>query len=121
LVKNTESYRRGNPIKGRALIAINNHKHRGYDVRITTDELVELYKATTHCPICGIELCHAYGSKGQRDNAASIDRKENSKVMTKENIWIICQRCNTMKGNQTMKEYYHRSLMIVKKFKEEFS
>lgn len=38
------------------------------------------------------------------DYAPSIDRKDNSKGYTKDNIWVICKRANVLKGSATISE-----------------
>lgn len=35
-------------------------------------------------------------------NSPSLDRKFNENIMTLDNTWIICSRCNSLKSNNTL-------------------
>lgn len=54
------------------------------------------------CPVLGIPL--RYGIGKAIDNSPTIDRIDNSKGYTKENIVIISYRANRIKSNATIKE-----------------
>lgn len=57
----------------------------------------------THCPILGIEL--VIGGKGRlRENSPSIDRIDNNKGYTKNNVQVISYRANRLKSNATAQE-----------------
>lgn len=55
------------------------------------------------CPILGIKLEFSYG-KGAKQNNPSIDRVDNLKGYTKDNIKIISRRANTYKSNLTVSQ-----------------
>lgn len=60
-------------------------------------------EVATHCPLCGKEL--RWGRwKGLRLNTASLDRINNEQVIRRDNVWIICQECNSAKGSKTLEE-----------------
>jgi len=57
----------------------------------------------THCPILSIEL--NYASFGRSDFSPSIDRIDNSKGYTKDNVTIMSWRANRIKNNGTAEEH----------------
>ena len=54
------------------------------------------------CPILNIELCTT--NQKQEDNSPSIDRIDNEKGYTKDNILIISNRANSLKKDATLEE-----------------
>lgn len=65
------------------------------------------------CPVLGIPLVWATGK--QTNNSPSIDRVDNSKGYTKDNIRVISMRANRLKSNMTIDE----AELIVKYMKGE--
>ena len=51
----------------------------------------------THCPCCGVTLCQGLGRR--RDNSHSLDKIVNDLGYVPGNIWVICMRCNMLKGD----------------------
>jgi 5-methylcytosine-specific restriction endonuclease McrA len=103
--------------KRRAESTIRHHVRLGYTVKITVEELTELFEKETHCPICGVEYSKEYGV-GRLQHSQSLDRINNETELRYENIWIICSKCNASKGDKTMKEFVEYSLMVYNKYKE---
>lgn len=68
----------------------------------------------THCPVLGIELDYTT-PRGSRDcraaNLPSLDRWDNAKGYTLENVRVISLRANLLKGNATWQE-----LMAIAKY-----
>ena len=56
------------------------------------------------CPILGIALNMNSGRSGAYKNSPSLDRIDNDKGYTKDNIWVISQKANAMKGSATKEE-----------------
>lgn len=50
------------------------------------------------CPILGITLKQNSGRSGAYRDSYSLDRIDNTKGYTKDNIWVISQEANRMKG-----------------------
>jgi len=66
----------------------------GVRTDITIDELVML---KTHCcPCCNTTMISGGASV---DNSPTVDRIDNDKGYTIDNIWIICHKCNSMKSD----------------------
>ena len=81
---------------------LNNSKRRAkvnnLEHTITVDDIV----IPDRCPILNILL--QTGSREQHSNAPSIDRIDNTKGYTKDNIVIISNRANMLKRNATINE-----------------
>jgi 5-methylcytosine-specific restriction endonuclease McrA len=88
----------------KAISCLNIHKRRGYEIKITSKEIVDMMDNTTHCPICGIELDY---NRYPIDiwKMPSVDRLNNEVFMTPNNVWIICRKCNTAKGDLSIKDF----------------
>jgi predicted nucleic acid-binding Zn-ribbon protein len=56
------------------------------------------------CPILGIKLNMNSGKSGAYKNSPSLDRIDNSKGYTKENIQVVSQEANAMKHSATIEE-----------------
>jgi len=103
----------------RATSALSSHSLKGHIINISVDEVEHMFSTTTHCPICGVKMLDSFGN-GRKIYSPSLDRIDNGTELTKDNLWIICSRCNVMKGDQTMHEYIERSHLIYEKFKDVF-
>lgn len=97
----------------RALGAKRDNKR--YKVTITTAELRDIAIKTEVCPICGGTLDYSRGKGTILDNSPSLDRKNNEDVLTKDNVWIICNKCNRSKSNRTIKEFIDYCQMVASK------
>jgi predicted nucleic acid-binding Zn-ribbon protein len=58
------------------------------------------------CPVLGIKLNMNSGKSGAYRNSPSLDRVDNSKGYTKENIQVISQLANAMKCHATNEELH---------------
>lgn len=103
----TRKWKDANPLRSWAGHSISCKKMDSrFTVTLTVDELVK--KATTHCPLCGCEL--NYGSKGQgkakvESCSPSLDRIDNSNIVSNDNTWVICFKCNATKSDRTLQEF----------------
>ena len=75
-------------------------KRKGIEFNILTYK--SLPKVPKYCPILGIPL--KVGKGAGTDNSPSLDRINNNKGYTIENIQIISRKANQMKSNATLKE-----------------
>jgi len=87
----------------------------GHKILISKSEVVYMFETTTHCPICGVKLATTLGKCNE---SPSLDRIDNENEIRSDNVWIICNRCNSLKRDMTMREYIEHSRMIAEKFKE---
>ena len=95
-------------------------KRKGIEFNILTYK--SLPKVPKYCPILGIPLKvgKEKGSNGGgTDNSPSLDRINNNKGYTIDNIQIISRKANQMKSNATLKEieklYNYMSRIINKR------
>lgn len=76
-------------------------KNKGLEHTITVEDII----IPTHCPYLGIELQMTNRDKGTCRSAwPTLDRKDNTKGYTKDNIEVISFKANTMKNNATNEE-----------------
>ena len=66
------------------------------------------------CPLLGITIFT--GNKYDYNNSPSLDRIDNSKGYTKENIWVISMLANTMKNKASIEQLVTFSKNILSKF-----
>lgn len=71
----------------------------GLEFNITREDIV----IPDFCPILGIPII-AQAGKGRTGNAPSIDRIDNNKGYTKDNILIVSDRANSLKSDGTEEE-----------------
>jgi len=68
-----------------------------------------------YCPILGIKL-ERTTKRMWVGNSPSVDRKDNTKGYTKDNIQIISNQANRMKSNATPEELVKFALWILKEY-----
>jgi len=101
-----KQWRAKNPERLWARTTLNGHRKRGFEVDITIEALTELTKKAKTCPLCNCELDWNVCTKGKPlSNSPSLDRIGNTKTLTFENTWIICNRCNCTKNDRSLIEF----------------
>lgn len=80
------------------------HREQGYKIFITADELEEYISDKKYCELCGKELSW-FNTKTSLDSP-SLDRLNGEKIITKDNIQLLCHECNTTKGTRTQEEFF---------------
>lgn len=100
-------WRKSHQVRWWAGLTLRQHKKRdGYIIHISMEELEQIGENTKFCPICGIEIDWGIGNKGKAvPNSPSLDRKYNEQELNKNNVWVICWRCNQGKNKGTLEEY----------------
>lgn len=111
----TKSWARKNPKRYWAANCLRSHSKYGIDIKISIDDLANLAHTSTHCRICKTELDYGVGNKDgkMQPNSPTLDRINNENVITNENIWIICSRCNATKLDRTLSEFIDYCQYIV--------
>jgi hypothetical protein len=57
------------------------------------------------CACCSKRLDYSIGRGQNKQNSPSIDRWNNQKGYTLDNVRVICYRCNRLKGDGTRQEF----------------
>lgn len=90
-------------------------KHRaqqkGLDFDITPDDIV----IPEYCPLLGVGLTQG-DECGIRDFSPSLDRINPHKGYTKDNVWVISYRANTIKSSAHPKEIMLLAENLLKKY-----
>ena len=101
-------YRRKHPHRAWARSTLTGHKKSGYKIELSIYALEEMVKKITYCWICGVKLTYSY-PKGKNTGGGmfhpSLDRIYNEDFISKDNVQIICYRCNVAKNRMSMKEF----------------
>ena len=92
-----------------------NKKYLGMDIKFSIEWLAGKARNTTHCELCGHEL--DYNAGKDYSCYASLDRINNEIVLTEDNVWIVCYRCNTTKSNRTLTEFIDYCELITKRWR----
>lgn len=90
----------------------------GLEFSITIDDII----IPEFCPILGIKIICDAGN-GRTGNAPSIDRKDNTKGYTKDNIIIVSDRANKIKNDSSEDEraklFYNVKKLLINQFFED--
>ena len=84
----------------RCKIAKGAAKRKGLEFNLTPEFLEGI--AVKTCPIFGFEL--EYGGGKNNPKAAALDRRDNMKGYTTDNVWFISQRANFLKSDASVEE-----------------
>lgn len=82
-------------------VAKSRAKKRNVFFDLTKEDII----VPTHCPVLGIKL--EYNSnlgKGGKPSSYSLDRIDNTKGYTKDNVQVISHQANSMKSTATPEE-----------------
>lgn len=78
--------------------AVDRARRRGIDISITLDDIV----IPDVCPVLGIPMERSRGR--WNEGSPSLDRLDNTKGYTKDNVRVISHRANRLKSNATASE-----------------
>lgn len=106
-------------IDGRSRL-INGARRRAKDKGLPFNLIKEDIKIPDVCPVLGIPLKVNVGGKRQDANSPTIDRIDNTKGYTLDNIIVVSHRANTIKGDATLAEldtvaYFYRKLEVTRR------
>lgn len=96
-------------------------KARNIPFDLSFDDFQQLCLDTTHCPVFGWELDYSVstgeGVGNTRANRASLDRIDNTRGYSKDNVWIISWRSNRLKYDASLDELEALVLALKEKIK----
>lgn len=95
------AYRKRKPAQHMLTQARRRAKEKG--LPFTIDETHIVIPAV--CPILGIKMESNWGVARPTDNSPSLDRVDNAKGYTPDNIIVISNRANTLKRDGTLAEF----------------
>ena len=81
--------------------------------KIPFDIMAEDIIIPEYCPVLGTKLMFGRGERGKRKNTPSVDRVDNSRGYTKDNIRVISFEANRLKDANTI-ETLERLLAYMK-------
>jgi hypothetical protein len=87
-------------------------KQKGIEFNLIKSDII----IPTLCPIFKVPLI--CGTKSDYSYSPSVDRVDNSKGYTKENIQVISKKANTIKNNASIEELLLLAEWINEKFKQ---
>jgi len=80
---------------------------------INSDFMLGLMEKQNHkCVLTGLELTTTWG-KGEVDTNASVDRMDNDRGYTRDNIRLVCRRANTMRGKLTDEDFIRWCKLVI--------
>jgi len=95
---------------------LDKHKIHNFNINISINMLTKLAIGTKRCPYCRVRLKYRNKVHGGRRDSASLDRIHNGKSIDKDNIQILCMRCNATKHDRTHEEFVKYCNMICEKY-----
>lgn len=92
--------RQNHEIRRKAHLSVLRHRanQKGLEYTIVQSDILW----PTHCPLLGLTLNYFANKNGA--DSPSIDRIDSQKGYTKENVWVISKRANTIKSDATLEE-----------------
>lgn len=95
-------YRLDNPERYMFRCAANNAQQSGREFTIELEDI----KIPKVCPVLGIPIQIGFldTRQNQNDNSPSLDRLDNSKGYTKDNINVISWKANKLKGSAKLED-----------------
>lgn len=73
---------------------------KGRDFSITLDDI----KIPETCPLLGIPLRKRAGNSHALPDSPSLDRFDNNLGYTRENVWVVSYRANSLKNAASLEE-----------------
>lgn len=103
-----------NPARWRATRFFCQKRARDVSADVTIDLLTKMFERASACECCGdaIDICKTYE---KNDRVPSVDRVDNNRAYTADNIAIICWKCNQRKGDMTVSDL-RRMLAYIERY-----
>lgn len=89
-------------------------KEKGREFSLSWEAYITAFPADNKCPVFGFELEQGDDGDMGRNNSPSIDRIDNDKGYTDDNIRIISKLANSMKQNATDEQLYAFAEWVLK-------
>lgn len=92
--------------------AKNRAKQRNHEFDLSLSDI----QIPEYCPVLGVKLEIHKGSSGGKPFSPALDRVNNSKGYTKDNIQVISHRANQMKADASKEELIAFAKWVLKTF-----
>ena len=107
-IENQRLYRKANPVMVKTEWMVRGARKRAGEKQLpfSIDHHFVRSIAPSHCPIFNVPLewDMQLDGAGPHPNSPSLDRIDPTKGYTKDNVWIISYRANTIKSNASHEE-----------------
>ena len=87
---------------------------KGLEFDITEEDII----GHTVCPVFGVDLVFATGSRGGTSYSLSVDRIDSNRGYTKDNIQVMSRLANVMKNNATPEQLLMFADWIIKTYRK---
>lgn len=94
----TKQWRHNNPKKSLIYYAKLRARKRNLEFDLSTEDI----KIPKTCPCCGVKIQFNIGK--HQPNSVTLDRVDNAKGYTKNNVVVLCRKCNRQKSDATISE-----------------
>jgi hypothetical protein len=92
-------------------------KYKGIEFDLTADDIM----IPDVCPATGITINANSGKSGAYKNSPSLDRIDNDRGYTKDNIQVLSQCANAMKGAASVDELVKFSQWVLKTYRPDLA
>ena len=115
-----ENYHSRSLVSRWAYHTIRAHEHRGIEVNISRERLIEIADSQYTCQICGTGLKFYKGGRVFCKDSVTLDRLDNGLMFGKSsidesNMLLICSECNMTKGTRKFIDFIAYCKMVVGK------
>jgi hypothetical protein len=109
------------PGEGGQALVWQGHRRRGYATELAYNELCEVALKRDACFVFGAMLDWQLGNKGHMNSRSpTLDRLDNESVIRRDNILILCYKCNATKRDGTSRELLDYCEAVVRRFHSHF-
>ena len=92
--------------------SMSKHRKRGYVFLFKKQELLDKIKDIKDCQFCGATLAWKHGN-GCTDSSPSMENLNCLRELTLSDVTIICSKCNRIKSNNTLEEFFNYCQFII--------
>jgi hypothetical protein len=107
--KNKETREGAHPFKYWAQSTLKTHREKGLSVNLSAHDLITLAAKSPKCLLCecALDWTRSNGRLSSKNwvTKPSLDRVNNDTFLNKDNVMLICCRCNRMKGKLTLAKF----------------
>jgi hypothetical protein len=107
------SWRRLDPRKRILQQSRSRAKRKGIDFNLELEDII----IPNECPLLGLPFI--IGTKDNYEQTHSLDRVDPTKGYTKDNVWVVTKKANSMKNSATKEELLYFAYKIIEYFEDD--